>query len=141
MLNRNKKLAVLLEEVKTIAIIGASDKPGRPVDGVGRALIERGFNIIPVHPKRHNVWGLKTYPSLLEIPVPIDCVDLFRAAQWCPGHAMEVLELNPLPKIFWMQSGITSPDAQKILKDVDIAVYENRCLMVEVSLLGVRKSE
>ncbi|KAB1443668.1 CoA-binding protein [Pseudodesulfovibrio senegalensis] len=139
MKNKDKELAALLDEVKTIAIVGASDKPGRPVDGVGRALIERGFTVIPVHPKRQDVWGLTTYASLKDVPVAIDCVDLFRASQWCPGHAREVLELDTLPKMFWMQSGITSPEAREILQDKDIAVYEDRCLMVEVSLLGVKK--
>lgn len=136
---KDTELAALLGEVKTIAVLGASDKPGRPVDGVGRALIQRGFTVIPVHPKRQNVWGLTTYVSLADVPVAIDCVDLFRAAKWCPDHAREVLELSPLPRIFWMQSGITSPEAKDILKHTDITVIEDRCLMVEVSLLGVSK--
>lgn len=139
MKNKDKELATLLEEVKTIAIIGASDKEGRPVDGVGRALMERGFTIFPVHPKRTNVWGLETYKSIKDIPVPIDCVDLFRAAKWCPEHAREVASLETIPKIFWMQSGIQSPEAHSLLQHLDIAVFEDRCLMVEVSLLGVRK--
>ncbi len=54
-----KKLASLLDEVKVIAVIGAVDKPGRPVDMVGRYLIDAGFKVIPVHPKRQNVWGFK----------------------------------------------------------------------------------
>ena len=134
-----KELAALLGKVKTIAIVGASDRPGRPVDGVGRALIERGFEVIPVHPKRQDVWGLTTYPSVKDIPVPIDCVDLFRAARWCPAHAREVLEMKPLPKIFWMQSGITSREAVDILANRDIAIIEDRCLMVDVSRLGIRR--
>ncbi|WP_147821277.1 CoA-binding protein [Salidesulfovibrio onnuriiensis] len=131
------ELDTLIKSFRTIAIVGASDKPGRPVDGVGRALIERGFDVIPVHPKRTDVWGLKTYASVKDIPVPVDCVDLFRAAQWCPDHAREVLEMSPLPKAFWMQSGIMSDEACEILKDHDILVIEDRCLMVDVSRLGI----
>ncbi len=139
MLVNEKELAALLREVKSIAIIGASDKPGRPVDGIGRALIERGFDVIPVHPKRKNIWGLPTYASVKDIPEPVDCVDLFRAPQWCAEHAREVLEMPTLPKIFWMQSGVTSAEACEILAEHDILVIEDRCLMVDVSRLGIRR--
>lgn len=131
MLYSDNELAGLLSEVKTIAVIGAVDKSGRPVDSVGRYLINAGFNIIPVHPKRENVWGLKTYPTILDIPEKIDLVDLFRASKFCPEHAEEVLQLAELPKVFWMQSGIFSPEAKEKLSSTSIKVIEDRCLMVE----------
>lgn len=131
MLYNDKELAGLLSEVKTIAVIGAVDKPGRPVDRVGRYLIETGFRVIPVHPKRENVWGLKTYHSILDIPEKIDLVDLFRAAQFCPDHAEEILKLGELPRVFWMQSGIASPEARQILSEKPVTVIEDRCLMIE----------
>jgi len=133
-----KELAPLLREVKTIAIVGAVDKAGRPVDMVGRELIDMGFHVIPVHPKRSDVWGLPTYPSLADIPVPVDLVDLFRAAQFCPDHAREVLRMNPQPKIFWMQSGITSPEAKAVLNGSGITVVEDRCTKVEFQAMGIR---
>ncbi len=137
MLINMKELAPLMREVKTIAIIGAVDKPGRPVNMVGHALIEMGFTVIPVHPKRRNVWGLTTYPSVIDIPIPVDIVDVFRAAQFCPDHAREVLTMLTLPKIFWMQSGITSPEAKEILADTDITVVEDRCTKVEFQAMGI----
>ena len=133
-----KELAPLLREVKTIAVVGAVDKPGRPVDLVGRALIDMGFTVVPVHPKRSDVWGLPTYPTLADIPVPVDLVDLFRAAECCPDHARETLNLSPLPKIFWMQSGIVSPEAREILAGSGIAVVEDRCTKVEFQAMGIR---
>ncbi|WP_027722357.1 CoA-binding protein [Maridesulfovibrio zosterae] len=126
-----KKLASLLNEVKVIAVIGAVDKPGRPVDRVGRYLIDAGFKVIPVHPKRENVWGLKTYKSILDIPEPIDLLDLFRAANFCPFHADECLNLKELPKVFWMQQGISSPESRAMLSGKDITVIEDRCLMID----------
>lgn len=132
-----KELAPMLREVKTIAVVGAVDKPGRPVDMVGRALIDMGFTVIPVHPKRSDVWGLPTYPTLGDIPVPVDLVDLFRAAQFCPDHAREVLAMDPLPKIFWMQSGITSPVAKELLAGSGIVVVEDRCTKVEMQAMGI----
>ncbi|WP_207259588.1 CoA-binding protein [Desulfovibrio sp. Huiquan2017] len=133
-----KELAPLLREVKTIAVIGAVDKPGRPVDMVGRALIDMGFTVIPVHPKRTDVWGLATYPTLGDIPVPVDLVDVFRAPQFCPDHARETLALEPRPKVFWMQSGIVSPEARNILAGSGITVVEDHCTQVEMRAMGIR---
>ncbi|OIQ51720.1 hypothetical protein BerOc1_00177 [Pseudodesulfovibrio hydrargyri] len=134
-----KELAPLLREVKTIAVVGAADKPGRPVDMVGRALIDMGFTVIPVHPKRTGVWGLTTYPALGDIPVAVDLVDVFRAPQFCPDHAREALAMDPLPKIFWMQSGITSPEARELLASSGITVVEDRCTKVEMQAMGIRR--
>jgi len=131
MLHSEKELAALLGKVKTIAVVGAKDKPGQPVDRVGRYLIEAGFNVIPVHPKRTEVWGLKAYPTVNDIPEPVDLVDLFRAAEFCPDHAREVLRLSSLPCCFWMQSGIVSLEASSILAGSPVVVVQDRCLMVD----------
>ncbi len=135
----DKELASLLSKVKTIAIIGAVDKPSRPVDRVGREMISMGFNVIPVHPKRSNIWGITTYKTINDIPVPVDVVDLFRNEEFCPAHAMETLAMDPLPKIFWMQSGIYSPKSREILNNTNIFVIENRCLKVELQRLGISR--
>ena len=124
-------LRQILGQTRNIAVLGASDRPQRPVDRVGRYLIAAGFTVLPVHPARQNVWGLKTYKSLAEIELPIDLVDLFRAPQHCPEHAREVLALSPRPRVFWMQSGITSPEAQGLLSASGVICVEDLCLMVE----------
>jgi len=120
-----------LAKVKTIAVLGAADVPGRPVDHVGRYLIAAGFRVFPVHPVRQNVWGLPTYATLDRIPEPVDLVDVFRAAQFCPDHARECLALTSLPAIFWMQSGIVSAPARQLLEAAGVFVVEDRCLMIE----------
>ena len=132
----DQELTALLTQVKTIAVVGAVDKPSRPVDGVGRYLIEAGYKVIPVHPKRKDVWGLPTYPSLSDIPEPVDLVDLFRAAEHCPGHAREVLAMEPRPKLFWMQQGVVSPEAEEILAGSGVAVIQDSCLAVAHTLLS-----
>ncbi|SOB57101.1 CoA-binding domain protein [Pseudodesulfovibrio profundus] len=139
MLYNDKELAAMLAEVKTIAVIGAVDKPGRPVDGVGREMIDMGFDVIPVHPIRKDVWGLETYASVKDIDRPVDVVDLFRNAQFCPDHAREVLAMEHKPKCFWMQSGIISPEAREILADSGIVVIEDRCLKVELQRFGITR--
>ena len=126
-----RELAAIMRNAKSIAVLGAKDKAGAPVDRVGRYLIEAGYTVIPVHPKRSNVWGLPTYPSLADIPQQVDIVDLFRAPQYCPEHAQEVLALPVKPACFWMQSGISSPEARQLLDGAGIAVVEDRCLMVD----------
>jgi len=126
-----QELKTLLAEVKTIAVVGASDRPGRPVDRVGRYLLDAGFDVVPVHPARRSVWGLPASRSLADVDRPIHCVDLFRAAEHCAGHAREVLALADPPLVFWMQSGIVSPEAEAILAPTGVRVVQDRCLMVE----------
>jgi hypothetical protein len=118
----------LLSNVQNIAIVGAKDKPSQPVNEVGRYLIQAGFTIFPVHPKRQNVWGLPTYQNLVDIPERIDLVNLFRASEFCVQHANEALQLNPLPQVFWMQQGVSSPEAKDLLDPYGIHIIENSCI-------------
>ena len=138
MLIDEKKLAAQLREVKTVAVVGAVDKPSRPVDRVAREMMAMGFTVVPVHPARDEVWGLETYKSVIDIPFAVDVVDLFRNETFCPGHAREVLQMKTPPKFFWMQSGVFSPEAREILAHTDIEVIEDRCLKVELARLGIR---
>ncbi len=127
----SENLRRLLIDVKTIAVVGAKDAPGQAVDRVGRYLIKAGYDIIPVHPVRKNVWGLTTYASLADIPRQVDMVNVFRAPQYCLEHARETLALSPLPKAFWMQLGIRNEEAAKLLAEHGISVVEDACLMVD----------
>lgn len=124
------ELKALLEKVKTIAVIGAKDKPGQAVDMVGRYLIGAGYEVIPVHPKRENVWGLPTYRTLTEVPVAVDLVDVFRAPEFCPAHARETVALESAPLAFWMQLGIASREATDILSATPTRVIQDSCLKV-----------
>ncbi len=126
-----EQLRRILNPPKTIAIVGAKDKPGEAVDMVGRYLMDAGYTVIPVHPVRASVWGLKAYPSLAEVPDPIDIVDVFRAPEHCPGHAREAAALAHRPQTFWMQLGIESEEARKIAEAAGMDVVENRCIKIE----------
>lgn len=130
LLPNTQDLKALFDRIRTIAVVGAKDVPGQPVDMVGRYLLENGFNVIPVHPKRQNIWGVTTYPSLTDVPEAVDMVNVFRAPQFCPQHARETLELQSRPSVFWMQLGIVSPEAEEILTPQGIQVIQNECLMV-----------
>ena len=125
------ELVPRLAQVKTVAVLGAKDVAGRPVDRVGRYLMAAGFRVFPVHPVRRDVWGLPTFSSLDLVPEPVDLVDVFRAARFCPDHARECLALRIMPGMFWMQAGIVSLEARRILEPAGVFVVEDRCLMVE----------
>lgn len=124
-------LRSMLRSVRKIAVVGAKDEPGQTVDRVGRYLINAGYEIFPVHPARENVWGLPTYKSIGDLPGPIDMINLFRMADFCPGHAREALALAERPRIFWMQLGIRSSEAAGMLKKEGVIVIEDACLMME----------
>ena len=132
-MNQNglRATAMLLQRIRKIAVVGAKDAPGQAVDSVGRYLIKAGFEIFPIHPVRQNVWGLPTYKSIGDLSEPVDMINLFRAAEYCPGHAREVLALPWKPLVFWMQLGISSPEATKLLENEGITVIQDACLMVE----------
>ncbi len=125
------ELAAFLGAARTIAVLGASDKPGRPVDRVGRYLIRAGYQVIPVHPVRKSVWDIPAWPCLAAVPHPVDIVNLFRAAEYCAGHARETLALPCPPLLFWMQSGIVSEEAMNLMRGRGIAAVQDACIMVE----------
>ena len=127
----DRLMRAMFGESRSIAIIGAKDKPGQAVDRVWRYLLEQGYRIFPVHPVRKTVWGLPAATCLAELPGPVDIVNLFRAPEYCPGHAQEVLDLPWKPKAFWMQVGIRSIEARQLLARTGMTVIEDSCIMVE----------
>ncbi len=137
MVPTDETLRSLLLSSRTIAILGAKDVPGQPVDRVGRYLIEKGYDVVPVHPKRKTVWGLRAVESIGLCP-HVDIVLVFRAPQHCPGHARELLAMKDRPTCFWMQEGISSPEARALLVDNGVFVVQSRCIMVEHERLLVR---
>lgn len=131
-------LRQLLQQTGAIAIVGAKDKPGQPVDAVGRYLMDVGYTVYPVHPVRRTVWGVPAYPNLAALPASVDIINLFRAPEHCPTHAREVLALPWKPRLFWMQLGIRSPEAGVVMNEAGIQVVEDACIMVEHRrLIGV----
>ncbi|MDO5535995.1 MAG: CoA-binding protein [Desulfovibrionaceae bacterium] len=132
-------LRALLGGARRITIIGAKDVPGQPVDRVGRYLAEAGYELTPVHPKRRTVWDIPAVPSVTEVPAA-DIVVLFRASQFCADHAREVLAMKTRPACFWMQEGIFSAEARRLLEPEGVLVVEDRCIMVEHRRLAVGKA-
>lgn len=119
-------IRALLKRVKTIAVVGLSPKPGRPSFGVSQALQRWGYRIVPVRPAVDEVLGEKAYPSLADIPFPVDLVDVFRAAEHIPGVVDECLAIGA-PAI-WIQEGIVHEAAAEKARAAGLTVIMDRCI-------------
>src|SRR5919106_143424 len=102
----------ILRESRTIALVGASPKPWRPSHGVMRYLLDQGYRVLPVRPHVKEVLGVPCVPSLADIEEPIDLVDVFRRAEFCPAVAEEAAAVGA--RALWLQLGIRSPEARSI---------------------------
>ena len=125
-------IATLLRETRRIAVIGASSKPSRPSNGVLRYLVAVGYDVVPVHPNEKVVEGMTCYPTLAEAVAatgPVDIVDVFRRAEFCPGHAREAVAAAA--RCLWLQLGIVSVEAARIAREGGLEVVMDRCSKVE----------
>ena len=122
-------LHILLERVKTIAVVGLSPQPARPSYRVAQAMQRYGYRIVPVRPLVDAVLGEKAYSSLADIPFKVDLVDVFRAAEHVPAIVEQSLALH-LPAI-WIQEGIIHEAAALRAQDGGMTVVMDRCLLKE----------
>jgi uncharacterized protein len=94
---------------KTWAVVGASDDPWRSSYSVMELLLERGYDVVPVNPNHARVLGLRCYPSLADVPVPVDVVDLFRRSEAAGAHVDEAIAIGA--KAVWTQLGVFPDEA------------------------------
>ncbi len=113
--------------MKTVAVVGMSPKPERPSHYVGMYLKEQGYDIIPVNPGHKEIAGMTSYPSLLDIPVKVDVVDVFRR----PEHAVPISEaaVEIGSKALWLQDGVINGEAAKLAEDSSLLVVMNDCML------------
>ena len=128
----------ILERAATIATVGASRDPSKAAGAVPLNLQEFGFKVIPVNPTATELYGVKAYPSLLEINEPVDVVQVFRPSEEAPEIARQAVEIGA--KVLWLQLGITSPEARRIAEDSGLAYVEDHCMSVESRRLGLSKA-
>lgn len=134
----NEYIGGILNEVKTVAIVGASANDVRPSFFVTKYMIDKGFEVFPVNPGQagKEIAGRMTYARLADIPVPIDMVDIFRASEAVPPIVDEVLALSPLPKVIWMQLTVRHDEAAAKAEAAGIKVVMNRCPKIEYGRLS-----
>lgn len=134
----NAYIAGILNSVKTIAIVGASANEVRPSFFVLKYLLNKGFTVHPVNPGHagKEILGRTVHARLADIPEPIDMVDIFRASAAVPPIVDEVLALEPLPKVVWMQLTVRNDEAAAKAEAAGIEVVMNRCPKIEYGRLS-----
>jgi len=128
----------ILNTVKSIGMVGASEKQNRPSYFAFKYLLERGYNMIPINPGRagRDLLGRRTYARLAEVPEPIDMVDIFRSAQYVLPIVHEALALKPRPQAIWMQLGVRNDEAAALAEANGLEVVMNRCAKIEYGRLS-----
>jgi len=126
---RPEEIAAILKESRVVAVVGLSPDPGRPSYQVARYLKEHGYRIIPVNPACSQVLGEQCYPSLKDIPFPIDVVDIFRKAEAIPGLVEEAILVKA--RAVWMQLGLEDVEAARRARERGLMVVMNRCMKIE----------
>lgn len=128
-LTDDEEIKQLMASAKKIAVVGLSKDPSKDSYRVAKYLQDQGYKIIPVNPTISEVLGEKAYPSLKEVPGPVDIVDVFRRPEDVPliAEAAAGIKAGAL----WMQLGIVNEDAAKTAAGAGLKVVMDRCLKVE----------
>jgi predicted CoA-binding protein len=123
------EIAEILNSSKVIAVVGLSPKPERPSHGVSAYMKDQGYTIIPVNPGHAEILGEKAYKSLLDVPGPIDIVDVFRD----PAAVPEIVDqaIQKKAKVIWLQEGIVHNEAAEKARAAGLKVIQNRCIYKE----------
>lgn len=119
----------LLHTARTIAVVGLSPNVLRASHFVGYYLQRHGYRVVPVNPREKTILGETSYASLLDIPVPVDIVDVFRAPDAVPAIAREAVQIGA--RALWLQYNVISPEGAHIAEAGGLKVVMDRCLKVE----------
>ena len=139
-LTRDEDITALLGSAKTIALVGASDNPGRASFGVMKFLQDHGYRVIPVNPRitGEHVHGEYVWRELAQIGEPIDIVDIFRNSANAAGAVDEAIAVGA--KAVWMQLGVVNEAAAAKAEAAGLKVVMDRCPKIEIARLGLLKS-
>jgi uncharacterized protein len=139
-ITKTEQIRALLSATLTIAVLGIKTEAqaSQPAFYVPRYLESAGFQIIPVpvyYPQVTHILGQQVYRKLIDIPIDVDLVNVFRRSQDVAAHAEDILAKKP--KAVWLQSGIRDDAVAERLAKADIKVVQDRCLMVDHRALGI----
>lgn len=132
-------IADILNTTRTIALVGASDKPDRPSYRVMKYLLDQGYHVIPVSPKvaGKELLGQKGYANLADVPEKIDMVDVFRNSEAAWGVAQEAVAVGA--KVLWLQLGVINEQAAALAQNAGMRVVMDRCPAIEIPRLGLAR--
>ena len=136
-LTRDEDIAKLLTDARTIAMIGASDRPNRPSYGVMKFLQDHGYRVLPVNPQitGEHVLGEFVWRELAQIGVPIDIVDVFRRSDAVDEAVDQAIFVGA--KAVWMQIGVINDAAAARAEAAGLKVVMDRCPKIEIPRLGI----
>ncbi len=129
----NEQIKTLLEESKTIAVIGLSDKQERTSYQIAKAMQDSGYKIIPINPNVDTVLNEPSYKSLKDVEEEIDIINVFRKSEYLPAIAKEAQNIKS--KAFWAQQGVSHEEVPKILENNDTLVIMDLCIKVAHSVI------
>jgi len=122
-------IADILKNYRVVAVVGLSSDPARPSYRVAEYLQQHGYRIIPVNPACQEILGEKCYPSLKEIPFPVEVVDIFRKVEAIPAIVDEAIHVGA--KAVWMQLELVEPVSAQKARNAGLQVVMDRCLKIE----------
>ncbi len=126
----------ILATSKTIAVVGLSNNPERPSHEVASYLQDEGYRIIPVNPRISETLGTKAYPSLRDVPEPVDVVQIFRRPEHVPPIVDDAIAIGA--KVVWMQLGIVHEEAAARARAAGLRVVMNTCMATMHDALRAR---
>lgn len=124
-INSRETIIKILEDCRTIAVVGLSSNPSRASNGVASYMRRNGYRVIPVNPNEQQVFGEKAYPSLADVPEKIDLVDIFRRSEEAGRAVDEAIEIGA--KAVWLQDGVIDYPAARRAQEAGLLVVMDRC--------------
>ncbi|MCH7592883.1 MAG: CoA-binding protein [Chloroflexi bacterium] len=128
-MNSDEQLRAILTNYRNVAVVGLSPNPDRPSNEVARYLLANGYNVIPVNPGVDEVLGLRSYPTLEDVPEPIEIVDVFRRSEYVPDIARSAAGIGA--KVLWTQLGVISAEGAEVATSAGLKVVMDRCILIE----------
>ena len=131
----DEELKQIYADTKTIAVVGASNDEKKPGHSIPANLQTQGYKIIPVNPRGGEMFGEPVRASLGDIDEPIDVVDVFRPSEETPDIARQAVDAGA--KVLWLQTGISSDEAERIAREGGLTVVMNTCMGATHKRLGL----
>ena len=128
-INSRETIQRILDECRTIAVVGLSSDASRPSNSVSSYMRRQGYRVIPVNPNETEVFEEKAYPTLAAVPQTVDLVDVFRRSEEAGKAVDEAIAIGA--KAVWLQEGVLDRDAAQRASDAGLLVVMDRCWLKE----------